>query len=599
MKPGDTLQRGFQDWKVITGKHGDLIRAQSSLLVGSASALSVEVMFALLAPWPVKYIFDGLLIPRADTKLLFVPPGWPQEHTLEFLGIVSAAVLIISMGQGVFGYLRTVMSAMAGQRMIMKLRKRVYSHLIHLSLRFHRDQKLGDLLVRITGDVPMLRDVLSTEMVDFSGRVIQAIATLSLMAWIDPALTVISLVVLLIVSLLSRVFSRRITKVARKQRQFEGDIAFTTGESLSSLQLIKSLGREKEMVRRFARKNRSSLRQGVRSTRLQASLSRWIELVFAGGLSVVLLAGAWRVLGNSGMTPGDLLVFVSYVRSLQKPLRRASRLAAKVGKGAACAERIAQVLEIEPEEQDLPDAVEAPPLSGRIEFKDLHFRYQLNGSAESEQYLPPALQGVQLEIPAGQHLVITGPNGAGKSTLFSLLLRLYEPNQGEILIDGQNVTRWTIQSLRDQISVVLQESLVLFGTVRDNLLFHRPDATDEQMIAALEAAGCQFLLKHPDQLDRDLAEGAEDLSGGERRKFSLAAAMLRNAPVVILDEPTTGIDQSSREEIRKILPRFMEGKTLLIVTHDEELAVSFDRKITMKDGRIVQSPGTDQGSDRS
>jgi len=299
------------------------------------------------------------------------------------------------------------------------------------------------------------------------------------------------------------------------------------------------------------------------------------------------------------MTPGDLLVFVSYVRSLQKPLRRASRLAAKVGKGAACAERIAQVLEIEPEEQDLPDAVEAPPLTGRIEFKDLHFRYQLNGTGESEQYLPPALQGVQLEIPAGQHLVITGPNGAGKSTLFSLLLRLYEPNQGEILIDGQNVTRWTIQSLRDQISVVLQESLVLFGTVRDNLLFHRPDATDEQMIAALEAAGCDFLLQHPEQLDRDLAEGAEDLSGGERRKFSLAAAMLRNAPVVILDEPTTGIDQSSREEIRKILPRFMAGKTLLIVTHDEELAVSFDRKITMKDGRIVRSPGTDQGSDRS
>lgn len=597
MKPTATLQRGFQDWKVITGKHGDLIRAQSSLLALSGSALAVEVMFALLAPWPVKYIFDGLLIPREDTKLLFVPPGWPQEHTLEFLGLVSAAVLLISMGQGIFGYFRTVMSAMAGQRMIMKLRKRVYSHLLHLSLRFHRDQKLGDLLVRITGDVPMLRDVLSTEMVDFSGRAIQAIATLSLMAWIDPALTVISLVVLFIVSMLSRVFSRRITKVAKKQREFEGDIAFTTGESLASLQLIKSLGRENEMVRRFARKNRSSLRQGVRSTRLQASLSRWIELVFAGGLSIVLLAGAWRVLGDSGMTPGDLLVFVSYVRSLQKPLRRASRLAAKIGKGAACAERIAQVLEIEPEEKDLPDAIEAPVLNGSIEFKRLFFRYQLSTVDDPELRVPPAIQGVDLKIPAGQHLVITGANGAGKSTLFALLLRLYEPNEGEIKIDDQNITSWTIQSLRNQISVVLQDSLVLFGTVRDNLLFHRPDASDQQMISALESAGCQFLLQHPDGLDRDLAEGAEDLSGGERRKFSLAAAMLRDAPIVILDEPTTGIDLESRAEIRKLLPRFMEGKTLIVITHDEDLADSFDRKVNMKEGRIVNSANSDTGRD--
>ncbi|MGE4618521.1 MAG: ABC transporter ATP-binding protein [Planctomycetota bacterium] len=586
MNSGKTLRRGFHDWKIITGQHADLIRAQSSLLALSSSALAVEVCFALLAPWPVKYIFDGLLIPREGNSLLFVPPGWPQENPLPFLAIVSTAVLLIAMGQGIFGYFRTVLSAMAGQRMMMKLRKRVYSHLLRLSLRFHRDQKLGDLLVRITGDVPMLRDVLSTEMVDFSGRAIQAFATLSLMAWIDPALTVISLLVLVIVSLLSKVFSRRITKVAKKQREFEGDIAFTTGESLASLQLIKSLGRENELVRRFARKNRSSLRQGVRSTRLQASLSRWIELVFAGGLSVVLLAGAWRVLGDSGMTPGDLLVFVSYVRSLQKPLRRASRLAAKIGKGAACAERIAQVLEIEPEEVDLPGSTEAPPFKGRIEFRDLSFQYQLSIN-DDKASVPPALQGIQLEIPPGQHLAITGSNGAGKSTLFALLLRLYEPNQGEILIDGLPVTRWTIQSLRDQISIVLQDSLILYGTVRDNLLFHRPDASEEQMIAALEGAGCQFLLQHPDGLDRSLAEGGEDLSGGERRRFSLAASMLRDAPIVILDEPTTGIDPQSRHEIKNLLPKFMKGKTLIVITHDEELSDSFDRKIMMNAGRIV------------
>lgn len=588
MKPATTLRKGLQDWKTITGKHGDLIRAQSPLLALAGGALLVEILFALVAPWPVRYVFDGLLIPQEGTTILFVPLGWPQEQPMAFLGIVSTAVLLIAAGQGIFGYFRTVTSAMAGQRMVMKLRKRFYSQLLHLSLRFHREQKLGDLLVRITGDVPMLRDVLSTELVDISGRAIQAIATLSLMFWIDPELAVISLVVLVAVSTLSRFFSLRITKVAKKQREFEGEIAFTTGEGLTALQLVKSLGREEEMTRRFARKNRSSLRQGVRATRLQASLSRWTELIFAGGLSVVLLAGAWRVHQSSGMTPGILLVFISYVRSLQKPLRRASRLAAKIGKASACAIRIAEVLEVEPEEKDLPGAVAAPPLKGKIEFQDVHFDYRVAVDPQQLENPPAALKGIQLQIPQGQHLVILGHNGAGKSTLCNLLLRLYEPGQGRILIDDHEVTDWTIRSIRDQISVVLQDSLVLSGSVRDNLLFHNPDASEEQMVAALNEAGCQFLLQHPDKLDRILAEGGRDISGGERRRLALASALLRDTPIVILDEPTTGIDPETSADLRKRLPRLLKNKTLILITHDELLAGAFDRQVVMEGGTIVE-----------
>jgi len=244
MKPETALKKGFKDWRTITGKHGDLIRAQSSLLALSGGSLLIEILFALIAPWPVRYVFDGILMPQDGTTLMFIPEGWPQQAPLSFLGVVSAAVLVIAIGQGIFGYFRTVTSAMAGQRMVMKLRKRFYSQLLHLSLRFHRDQKLGDLLVRITGDVPMLRDVLSTELVDISGRVVQAIATLTMMFLIDPELAAISLLVLIAVTALSRFFSRKITKVAKKQREFEGEIAFTTGEGLTSLQLVKSLGRE-------------------------------------------------------------------------------------------------------------------------------------------------------------------------------------------------------------------------------------------------------------------------------------------------------------------------------------------------------------------
>ncbi|MDG2084666.1 MAG: ABC transporter ATP-binding protein [Planctomycetota bacterium] len=603
MNPVSTLGKGLHDWSTITGKHGDLLREQSPLLGASAFALVFEIGFALLAPWPVKYIFDGLLMPSNADTLPFINPAWPLEQPIQFLGFVSLAVLLISLGQGIAGYFRTILSAIAGQRMMMKLRKRVYSHLLLLSMRFHKRQKLGDLLVRITGDVPMLRDVLSTELVDFSGRLVQAITTLSLMAWIDPQLSVVSLVVLILITILARLFSVKITKVAKKQREHEGDIAFTTGEGLTSLKLIKSLGRESEVVRKFARKNRSSLRQGVRATRLQAALSRWTELIFAGGLSIVLLAGAYRVHINSDITPGDLLVFISYVRSLQKPLRKAARLSGKIGKASACAERISEILRINPEEIDLPNAIAAPPLQGNITFKNVTFSYQAPIEETDEQIATDSpeesrrmvLDDVCLDIKNGEHLVLCGPNGAGKSTLTALLSRLYEPEKGAILIDGVPITSWTLQSLRDQISIVLQESFILSGSVREHLEFHRPEATDEEMYDALKKSKCDFILDDPSGLDRELSEGGQDLSGGEKRRLTLSTALLRNSPIVILDEPTTAIDPESRRVIQDMLLSEFTGKTLLLITHDEELMESFDSKLVLEAGRVVSHTSGESG----
>ena len=593
MSTSKTLKKGLHDWRTITGKHGDLLKDQAPLLGASGFALIFEIEFALLAPRPVKYIFDGLLIPENAGTLPLINPEWPANAPLQFLAFVSLAVLLISVGQGIAGYARTVSSAVAGQRMIMKLRKRVYSHLLLLSLRFHRDQKLGDLLVRITGDVPMLRDVLSTELVDFSGRLLQAIVTLALMGMIDWQLSLVSLVVLLLITVLARIFSVKITKVAKKQREHEGDIAFTTGEGLSSLKLIKTLGRESEVVRKFARKNRSSLRQGVRATRLQAALSRWTELIFAGGLSVVLLAGAYRGLIGSGMTPGDLLGFISYVRSLQKPLRKAARLSGKIGKAAACAERISGILTINPEETDHPDAIEAPPFKGSIHFQNVTFSYHTTVNAELGE-VPEAqnsnstvINNLNLEISAGEHVVLTGPNGSGKTTLTALLLRLFEPDEGMILIDGIPIKNWELRSMREQFSVVLQESFILSGSVREHLQFHKPDASEEQMIEALKRSRCNFILDDPDGLDRELTEGGQDLSGGEKRRLTLSTALLRESPIVIMDEPTTAIDPESRILIQKMLTEDFHDKTLIIISHDEELTSCFESRIVLEDGKVM------------
>lgn len=604
MSASNTLKKGLHDWKTITGKHGDLLKAQAPLLGASATALLFEIGFALLAPWPVKFIFDGLLIPENSNTLPFINPSWLEENPLQFLAFVSLAVLLISMGQGIAGYIRTVTSAIAGQRMIMKLRKRVYSHLLLLSLRFHRDQKLGDLLVRITGDVPMLRDVLSTELIDFFGRLLQAVVTLVLMGFLDWQLSLVSLVVLLLITILARIFSIKITKVAKKQREHEGDIAFTTGEGLTSLKLIKSLGRESEVVRKFARKNRSSLRQGVRATRLQAALSRWTELIFAGGLSVVLLAGAYRVMIGSGMTPGDLLVFISYVRSLQKPLRKAARLSGKIGKAAACADRISEILTIHPEEKDDPTAEDAPLLKGNLCFDNVSFSYtrhetdQKTDDSDQEYSDRKIIDQLNLDISAGEHVVLTGPNGAGKSTLTSLLLRLVEPDHGEILIDGTPIKKWKLRSMREQLSIVLQESFILSGSVREHLQFHKPEATDEEMLESLKRSHCDFILEDPDGLDRELTEGGHNLSGGEKRRLTLSTALLRDSAIVILDEPTTAIDPESRKLIQKMLTEDFYGKTLLIITHDEDLTAQFESRIELENGKIIKRirPGAPRGA---
>jgi len=286
-------------------------------------------------------------------------------------------------------------------------------------------------------------------------------------------------------------------------------------------------------------------------------------------------------------------VFISYVRSLQKPLRKAARLSGKIGKAAACAERISGILTINPEETDHPDAIEAPPFKGSIHFQNVTFSYHTTVNAELGE-VPEAqnsnstvINNLNLEISAGEHVVLTGPNGSGKTTLTALLLRLFEPDEGMILIDGIPIKNWELRSMREQFSVVLQESFILSGSVREHLQFHKPDASEEQMIEALKRSRCNFILDDPDGLDRELTEGGQDLSGGEKRRLTLSTALLRESPIVIMDEPTTAIDPESRILIQKMLTEDFHDKTLIIISHDEELTSCFESRIVLEDGKVM------------
>ncbi|MFQ5653287.1 MAG: ABC transporter ATP-binding protein [Planctomycetota bacterium] len=573
-----TTRVKIAELRALNEQFGELVLKERRLLLYGFFALWGEVLFQLLLPWPTKYIFDGLLIPQEGRTLYGVPPGFPQEHPYIFLALACAALLTFSALVGLCSFYRTVWTATAGQRIVMKLRKRLYAHLHRLSLRFHQGSHLGDLLVRIVGDIPMLRDVLSGSLIELIGRLAAVMVTIAILFVLDPIVAGVSLGVLVTVASLSGLFARRIVKVAKKQREQEGILAYTAGETLTALAQVKALGREQEVVRRFARQNRSSLRKGLKATRLQAALSRWVELIFGAGVATVVAVGVFRILRGEGLSAGDLLIFVSYVRNLNKPLRKVTRISGRIGKAAACGQRILEIFDIEPEEIDLPGARPAPPLEGAITLEGVGFSY--DGEV-------PALEGIHLRIAPGERVGIVGRNGAGKTTLMHLILRFYEPTAGAVTFDGIDSRQLTIESLRDQIIVALQGTYIFGSSVRDNLLFSAPDAGDDDMVAALDQVGGDFVMRLEGGLDTELAEGGTNLSGGERRKLALAGVILRHTPILILDEPTTHIDRSSRADLIRQLPQMTTGRTTLVITHDPEMLHWLDRVIYLEEGRIA------------
>ena len=645
-----TLRKRIAQLRAIRDRFGTLIAKEQRLLWLGGVAMVVETICLLGMSFPLRYLTDVLLAPNEKSNdLLFVPTDFYLNATAEekqvFLLIVCGAVLALATLIGMFGYLRTVWCATAGQRIVMKLRKQLYGHLHRLSLRFHQDHRLGDLLVRITGDIPMLRDILSGAIIDLLGRVALVVGWFTLLLLIDARLALVSAGVLVVIGLLSTLFSKRIVKIVKRQRKQEGILAYTTNETLGSLTLVKALGREDEVTRRFARKNRTSMRAGLKGTRLQASLSRYVEILLAAGLAIVIYFGVGRVLA-AAMSPGALLQFISALRNLNKPIRRVSRISTQIGKAAACGERINEVLDIQPEEVDAPDAVPAPALAGKIEFREVSFAYGSGESLrspleddlddeeleddedhdEAEDALlsvglepdgeddrsnsfdsdgdedsadrsrsgaaPPlargnALTAVSLSIEPGESVALVGRNGAGKSTITNLLLRLFEPTEGAILLDDVPAPAYTIRSIRDQISIALQGTYLFGSTIRENLLFSAPDATDEEIERVLRLVGADFIETLPLGLETELAEGGANLSGGQRRKLTLAGAFLRRTPILVLDEPTAAIDQASRDDLIAALPAAIEGRTTILVAHDTALLQTADRVIHLEDGEVL------------
>ena len=551
---------------------------QWPLLMISGIALLADVGLRVLEPWPLKIIFDEVLIPARS----FDPHGLSGLATLDpVMLLTAAAISVVAMAglRAITAYWSTVSLAIVGSRVMTQVRNRLYQHLQRLSLRYHSQARSGDLIVRVSSDASRLQEILLTAALPLLVSLLTLAGMVVVMAWIDLTLTLLSLVTFPLFWLVATRLSNRIRWVSLQQRQQEGAVAATAAESLAAIKLVQALSLEKAFAHVFAQQNHQSLEKSVETKRLAVHLERTVDIIIALGTALVLWYGA-RLVIQDALSPGDVLVFLTYLKNAFKPVQNFAKYTGRLAKAAASGERILNVLEQQPEVCDRPQARPAPIFRGAVQLENLHFAYEPHQAV---------LQGITLSAQPGQQIAVVGPSGSGKSTLISLMMRLYDPTAGRVLIDGHDIRDYTLDSLRPQISVVLQDSLLFAATLRENIAYGVAGASDTEIAAAARLANAHgFITALPQGYDTVVGERGATLSGGQRQRIAIARAALRQTPILLLDEPTTGLDNANEQAVAEALRQLCQNRTTFLITHDLHLATPADQILYLEQGQVLE-----------
>ena len=560
------------------------LRSHRQAILGATLCLLGATAMEIIRPWPLKIIFDGILIPQDSPDAV---TAWALAATGGGDALLAASaltILAIAVLVGAFGFGQSYLIASVGQRVVAAIRLQLYTHIQGLSHSFHDERQTGDLLARLTGDVRMMRDLLVDSVIFTSGRILVFFGTLAVMAAMDWRLTLAALSILPLLMLTTRKFSGQIGDAARRQRRKEGKIAEVMTESIASISVVQAYSREAFEKARFKKQNNSSTKAGLRATKLEAHLDRLVQVILAIGTCAVSWYGVSRVQAGA-LTPGDLLVFVAYLTTLYKPVRRLAALTGRIAKATVCGERILNILEIVPEIRDRPAAVEAPAFRGNIRFEAVDFTY-----VRGDQ----VLNNASFEIQAGETVAVIGGSGAGKSTVANLILRFYDATGGSVQIDGCDIRNYTVHSLRKQIAIVLQDTALFAANIHDNIAYGREDVSDEEIVAAArQARAHDFIMSLPDGYETVLGERGSTLSGGQRQRIAIARAIVRDAPIVILDEPMAGLDGRNEQEVRAALRALLKGRTCILITHEQRSLDVADRVLSVENGSITEIPRED------
>jgi ATP-binding cassette subfamily B protein len=561
-----------------------LLKPHSKALAFGFLAVIGESASSLLEPWPLKIVLDNVLKSKPSTGrgqawlhgLIASVAGTDKLAIIKFAALAVVAIAILG---ALCSYTEKYFTTSVGQWVMHDLRRTLYSHIQRMSLAFHDQSQTGDLISRVTSDIDAVQSFIASGLLGALISCITIAGMIGVMFYVNWRFTLIALSVVPVLFLVVFTYTRRIKKASRDVRKKEGEIASVIQEVFTSIRVVKAFAREDYEQHRLEEQSLEGVELALRARGLKARLSPIVEIIVAAGTGLVLWFGG-RLALEGGLEPGSLVLFIWYIGKMYKPMQDLSKMTDSYSKAAVGYERICEVLETERDVKDLPGARNAPHLRGKIEFENVSFSYGPDN---------PTLNGVSFTIEPGQLVALVGPTGAGKTTVINLIPRFYDPSSGVVKIDGQDVRQLRQKSLREQISFVLQDTILFHGPIWQNIAYGKPDATRAEILHAAELANAsEFIDKMQDGYDTMVGERGATLSGGQRQRIAIARAIIRNTPILILDEPSSGLDAGAEHLVFEALDRLMEGKTCIIVAHRLSTIRRADIIFVVKDGAIVE-----------
>jgi len=564
----------------------DLLKPhKTALMLGGLAAIG-DGAANLLQPWPMKIVLDNVLKQKRSG-------GWLNDFIarvtagdpLAMLKFAALSVLVIAVIGALCSYAEKYYTTNVGQWVMHELRQRVYFHLQRLSVAYYDENRTGDLISRVTSDIDAIQSFISSGLLDAVVNVLTLVGMIGIMLYINWRFTLIALSIVPVLAMVVFRYTRSIKKAAREVRKKEGEIVSVIQEVLSSIRVVKAFSREDYEVHRLEEESLENVEIALRARNMKARLTPLVSVIVAVGTALVLWFGAKMALAGT-LSAGSLVLFIWYLGKMYKPMQDLSKMTDSWSKATIGYERIREVLETDFEVKDLPGARTAPRLKGVVEFEHVSFAYDPKS---------PVLQDVNFRIEAGQVAAFVGPTGAGKSTIINLIPRLYDPTEGIVKLDGQDIRKFKQRSIREHISFVLQDTVLFCGPIWHNISYGKPNASREEIFKAAQAANAhEFIEKMPEGYDTLVGERGVTLSGGQRQRIAIARAVIRNSPILILDEPSSGLDAESEKLVFDALDVLMKGKTSIVIAHRLSTIRSADIIFVLKDGTIVEHGNHDQ-----
>ena len=523
----------------------------------------------LYIPWIIKDMIDEVLADKNGTML-----NW-----------IAASIIAIFVVRGLFWYGQNYLMSYVGQSVIIDIRAAVFKKLQRLSVSFYDKNKTGTIMSYVTNDVNALQSAMVENTIEMITEGFILIGSVVAMIYLDWRLTLFTVCTFPVVLWFMEFFGKKIRKTGGRIQECTADITSVLQESVASARVIKSFVREDYEVDRFDVENRANFRANMKNAQLMATLTPVVELVAAIGVTMIIWYGGNNVI-NGTITAGSLVAFLTYAVNISNPIKRLTRVIGNIQKALAAAQRVFMIIDMPEEIAESRDAKQLPEVSGKVEFQNVSFAYDDKGNVITD---------LSFSVKPGEVIAIVGPSGAGKSTIANLLPRFYDVNKGDIKIDGHSVREVTLDSLREQVGIVPQETMLFNGSVYNNILYGRLDATKEEIEAAAKAANAHdFIMQLTDGYETKLGDRGVNLSGGQRQRIAIARAILINPRILILDEATSALDTESERVVQEALDRLMVGRTSFVIAHRLSTVKNADKILVLEKGNLVESGTHDE-----